>query len=219
MKPERGRRRTLADYRALFRRPHPRWSMRTTALAGLVIVLVVSVVTLLVLKKPLWIELEALTAILSIVAFMFFGHVLYRGVRFNKRERFDFSLRTVSLEDIWDAARISADVPDFSDAFDLAEGIWGIILGILVSILLVFLLGFVLWIGLNVALNAVIVVSIPLFYLFRRSLRQVVARGRSCRGSMPRSLLVAAWMTFLYMGWFYSLIYFAHLLGERLRSG
>lgn len=213
-----GRHRTLADYRDILRRPRPRWSIRTTSVAALAIVAIASVLTLLVLRKPLWVELEALTGLLSVVVFMFFGHVLYRGIRFNKHERFDFSLRTVSLQDVWDGAASGVDGADLLEAVDAGDGIIGFLVGLLVSLVLIVGLGLVLWIGLNVVFNAVIVVSIPLFYFFRRSLRHVVVRGRTCRGNLPRSFRVAAWMTFFYMGWFYSLIFFAHLLHEKLRG-
>lgn len=209
-------RKTPFAYRRALRGPRPRWSIRTTVGAAVAIVAIVSAITLLVLRRPLWVELEAVTGLLSIVTFMFLGHVLYRGVRFLKHERFEFSLRTVELGDLWHGADALPDSLDFSDAVDAADGVLGFLLGVLVSIVLVIVLALVLWIGLNVAVNAVAIVSLPLFYLFRRSLRQVVARGRTCHGRLGRSVRVAAQMTFLYMGWLYSLIYLAHRLHAAL---
>lgn len=202
----------LSDCRRIFRLPRPRWSIRTTVSTAVAIIAIVSVLTLVVLHRPLWIELETVTAILSVITFMFFGHVLYRGVRFSKHERFDFSLRTVGREKIWDAPDPLAGTGDLLNAFDIDAGLPNFILNIVISILLVFVLTWVLWLGLNIAINAATMIAIPLFYFFRFSLRQIVALGRTCHGKLGRSCRIAAGMTFAYMAWFYALIYAAHQL-------
>ncbi len=187
----------------------PRWSVRTTLAASAAIIAIVTTMTLLISTRPLWIELETVTALLSIVAFMFFGHVLYRGVRFGKHERFDFSFRTVGCGDMWGGG---GDVLTNFIAFDIESGCLGFIVSIVASILIMALLTVVLWLGLNVAINAVVLVSVPLFYFFKRSLRQLVALGRTCHGRLGRSCLIALRMTVLYIAWFYAIIYLAHRL-------
>lgn len=196
----------------------PRWSLRTTFGAALMIVVLVAIMTLVLLHRDFWIELETVTALLSVVMFMFFGHVLYRGIRFDKHERFDFSFRTVEYGDMWGGGDVLDRLPDAVSFVDLEDGCLGFIVSIIGSLIIVGLLTVLLWLGANVVINVVAVISIPLFYFFKRSLRQLVALGRTCHGRLARSCLIALRMTLLYTVWFYALIYAAHRIHFAMRG-
>src|SRR5262245_53875951 len=65
----------------------PRWSLPTSFWGAVIVIFLVSCITLFVLKKSLWTELEILIDILSLFMFAYFFLLLYHGVRFDKRER------------------------------------------------------------------------------------------------------------------------------------
>ncbi len=90
----------------------------------------------------------------------------------------------------------------------------GLLLDFVVSIFLTVLIGVLLWIGLNLIEAVVTAVSLPLFLIFRRSLRYVVVQGRSCRGDAKKSLLHAALFTVMGTVWLCSVLYAAHFLSR-----
>jgi len=67
----------------------------------------------------------------------------------------------------------------------------GFLLDVLVSILLTVLLVVVLWLGMNVLVMVVVILGTPLFFLFRRSVRYVVAQGRFCHTDLSRAVWFA----------------------------
>ena len=204
MAPPRG------GFRAWFARRRPRWSVRTTLYASLGIVAGVTTLTLLVLHRPLWVELELVTALLSLSVYAFIAHTIFHGVRFDKRERCEVPLFDLSYDRLPDCS--GADLGGMVNFFDGDEGCLGVLVGLAASAVLVVGMAAVLWLGLNVLATTVTLVTLPLFFIFRRSLRRIVAAGRTCRGDMKRSLLVGARLTALHMVWFYVVIYAAHRL-------
>lgn len=181
------------------------------------IALLVALVTLFILEQPLWLELEWVTGFLSLFVFAFIAHVLYHGVRFNKREQFEvpiFPLRYDKLPDFGGGF----DVPSPVDLFDFDDGCAWMVIGLGLSLAVVFGLTAVLWLGLNVASTTAGLIALPLFFIFRLSLRRIVAAGRTCRHRLGRSLWLGARMTVLYMVWFYLLIFAAHELHAWLRG-
>ncbi|MHC4798223.1 MAG: hypothetical protein ACYTF1_16440, partial [Planctomycetota bacterium] len=86
----------------------------------------------------------------------------------------------------------------------------GIILDLILSIILIFLLAFILWLGVNLLVAAAALVFIPLFFLFRRSLRSITARSRRCRGDLGKSIIMAVYYTVIATVWFYIVLFIAH---------
>jgi hypothetical protein len=194
--------------------PRPRWSLRSTFLAGLGIAGLVTVVVTVVLKASIWTELELITGILALFIFAFLATALYLGVRFDRRERFSIDWPKGSPTDLIEATGF---VPgDTSGVFTEAgaeAGIVGIVIGflldVLVTIVLAYVISAVLWLGLNILLAAVLCISMPLFYFYRRVLRAIVAKGRTCRGKFAQSMLFALKSTIGYSLWFYTIFVLA----------
>jgi hypothetical protein len=64
----------------------------------------------------------------------------------------------------------------------------------------------VLWLTFSFVVTAILVVAIPLFFLFRRSIRYIVANGRLCRGNLGRSVVFALRATLTNIVWFYAIL-------------
>jgi hypothetical protein len=77
----------------------------------------------------------------------------------------------------------------------------------------------ILWLGLNIIVTGTMILLLPLFLLFRRSLRLAVARGRTCRGNVAKSLKYAAGATVANMAWLYLIIYAGHHVSIWLKKG
>jgi hypothetical protein len=194
----------------------PRWSFKTHFWGAATVVLLVSLTTLLVLKQSVWAELEILTGILSLFMFAYFFLLLYHGIRFDKNEQY-LILWWSQLTDWLDAT------PSLDTGGTFAEGgaeagplgmIAGFLLDILVSIILTLLLAVVLWLSLNVFVTAVVLLGAPLFFLFRRSVRYVVAKGRACHKDSSRACWFALRATFVNTLWFYAILEGAHYIAR-----
>jgi hypothetical protein len=102
------------------------------------------------------------------------------------------------------------------------EGVVGLIIGVLLDILISVALGLLisvlLWVGVNVVVGMALIVFLPGFYLFRRAVRMVLARGRACRGDVFKSGLSALTATVLYTGWFHAILWLARYLVEKFRG-
>ncbi len=193
----------------------PRWGLKTSFLFAMAVgALVCSLVALLV-RGSVWIELELMLSVLAAIAFLFFFLVLYRGVRFDPQQGYVLG---------WvHPRRILSDAP-VGDAFGVFteagahEGLVGFLLGLVLdlvlSIVLVFAITLLIWLGVNALIAAVAIVFVPLYYLFRRSLRYLVVRGRSCRGKVLQSSAWAAAYTIVNFGWLYGML----VLGQFLAS-
>lgn len=197
-----------------FKSRRPRWSLRTNFWGAIVVTLLVSFLTLFVLKKSLWVELEILIGTLSLFLFAYFFWLLYHGVRFDKNESYLIAWRS-SLEGWLDR---TAGV-DTGGAFTEggAEGgplglVVGFLLDVLFSLLLSLLLAVVLWLGLNVLVTTVVILGTPLFFLFRRSVRYVVTKGRSCRGDSSRAFWFALRATLFSTLWLYAIVLGAYYI-------
>lgn len=94
----------------------------------------------------------------------------------------------------------------------------GLLLDIVVSLGFVFVIAGVIWLGANVLIAATAAICLPLYYLFRRSIRYVVVRGRSCRGHVGPSLLWAATYTLGNVAWLYAILTLARFLALRGQS-
>jgi hypothetical protein len=161
------------------------------------------------LNKSVWAELHILAGFLAIFMFAYLFAVLYHGVRFDRNEQYSFSWPASKFETWWDATS------QFNTGGTLTEGgaeagplgiIIGFLLDLLVSIIIAFVIAVVLWLTFSFVVTAILVVSIPLFFLFRRSIRYIVAKGRSCRGNLGRSIVFALRATFSNTVWFYAIL-------------
>ena len=194
----------------------PRWSLTTHFWGAVTIVLLVSLTTFLVLKKPVWAELEILIGVLSLFMFAYFFLLLYHGVRFDKNERY-LILWPSQLPD-WLNTTPALDTGGTFTEGGAEAGPLGILLGFLLdlvaSIVLTFLLAVVLWLSLNVFVTAVVVLGAPLFFLFRRSVRYVVAKGRTCHQDSGRACWFALRATLVNTLWFYAILEGAHYIAR-----
>jgi len=190
----------------------PRWSLKTHFWGAASVALLASLTTLLVLKKSLWAELEILIGSLSLCLFAYFFFLLYYGVRFDKNEPY-LVLWRARLTDWLDAT------PSLDTGGTFTEGgaeagplgmIVGFLLDVLVSIVLTLLLAVVLWLSLNVFVTAAVLLGAPLFFLFRRSVRYVVAKGRACHQDSRRACWFALRATVVNTLWFYAMLEGAH---------
>lgn len=207
-----------------YKRPkRPRWSTRTSFIAGLCLLGFLTPLTLITVHRSIWQELEIITGALSLLAFVYLTAVLYKGVRFDKSEGFSVDWPQVRPGEMlkamdWTPVDSGGFFTEAGAEAGLLGAVVGFLLDLLVSIFLAALISMVIWLGLNAAVGIILAVFLPVFYLYRRSLRFIVARGRTCRGSFGKSVLYALGATALYTVWFYAIFHAAHHF-SRLASG
>ena len=202
------------------RNTRPRWSLKSSFYTVLGILILVTPLVLLTVKKSIWTELEIVTGIISAIMFAYLSVILYFGVHFNKHERIIVDWPKASPIDISDAG--SYITGDFGGGFftDLGSelGIPGIVIGFILDIfatfIIVCLISLLLWIGLNGIEAMILAVCIPLYFFYRRALRAIVIRGRRCRGNIGVSLLRAFKSTLGYAVWFYGIFTLAHYVEQ-----
>jgi hypothetical protein len=196
-------------------RPRPRWGLKTSFLAGLATAALVTGVVVLFVKDSVWARIEMILAFLALVAFLFFFVVLYRGVRFDPQRGYVLG---------WVHPRTVLDYTPAPDGLGCteagaSEGVAGFLLGLLLdivaSLVLATLIAVLLWLGVNLLVTAVAVVFLPLYYLFRRSARYLVVRGRRCRGDALRSLMWAAAYAAANLAWLYVILALARFFAIR----
>jgi Flp pilus assembly protein TadB len=193
----------------------PRWSLKTSFQAMLGILLVVTPLIIIIVEKSIWVKLELITAVVTVFIFGYLCLILYYGVRFDKRERYQFPGVAEKSAEWLESGADAVPGGGFIEA-GAAEGLGGLLVGILLEILatliVTVLLVLILWIGMNLIVGAIALVGIPLFFLFRRSLRYVVGRGRRCHGDLGKSLAYAFYYTIVNALWFYLILFSAHYL-------
>jgi hypothetical protein len=194
-----------------------KWSPLLTFYIFSALTLIISLLVFMLMKYSMLAELEIITGLISLLIFLFLGTALYHGVVFDKNEKI-----TVN----WTCPNLNMDNPlcgiiDTGGAFTMAGAeagpggfIVGILVDIIVSFLLVAILAFLLWLGINAAIATFAIIMLPLFFLFKRSLRIVVAKGRGCRANLAKTLVYSFAITVLYTGWFYAILFTAHLLSR-----
>lgn len=213
----------LAIYLLNMRQNHKKhqslkWSFRTNFWGAILIVLLISIVVLIFLKKSIWVELEVIVGIVSIINFSYLFYVLYHGIRFDNDEKYTITWKPVD----GDALSFASPIIDTGLGFTCAgaeAGILGLIVGffldIIVSILLSLIIAVFLWVGLNIVITAIIVVSMPLYYFFRRSLRYIVAKGRRCYRDIKQSIYFAFKSTIINAIWLYCIIFVGHYFSNK----
>jgi len=212
------RERSSLDRRS--KRPH--WSLKSSFLTGAGILAVVSIVVLAMLRKSIWEELEIITLIMALIMFVYFTAVLYRGVRFDKRERFSIDWPQSSPQEMLDASLYAPDSFGFFTGAGAEAGILGIVIGFILDVLVTLVLAYVIaclfWLGINFFIAVIFPVSLPLFYFYKRALRGIITKGRTCRGNLGRSLMYAFRSTIGYSIWFYTIFLLAHYI-QRFNQG
>lgn len=143
---------------------------------------------MLILDAPIWVELYVVATGLSLSVFIFFGCVFYRGVRFDRKERF-------SPDDYRMDGGKNAEVNALLGTRRNSVGFGGAVFTYLSILYLI-----------------MTVIAFPLFYLLRKPLCRAVAAGRTCRKKMNRSLFLAARMAFYFTGWVFVVIVLFHSL-------
>lgn len=156
-------------------------------------------------RGDLWREMAWVAAGAGVALSAFFAIALYRGVRWLPRERVALTWRP------WPADTPAAGRAGLEFAFTPhADGLGSLIVCLLLDIFLSAVLAFVVvalwWLGVNLALVTYAAVFVPLFALFRRSVRTVLVRGRTCRGDLRRSVGHALLWGVVYGGWMYGLL-------------
>lgn len=197
----------------------PRWGFKTSFLFAVAAASLICGLVLTLVKDSLWVKLEVILAALSGAAFLFFFVVLYRGVRFDEQQ--GYVLGWLHPRTILDQAPAIDSGFGFTEA-GASEGIAGLLLGLLLdiiaSIVLAFAIALLIWLGVKVLITAVAAVFLPLYYLFRRSIRYLVVRGRSCRGQVGRSLAWAAGYTAVNFAWLFAILALGRFFAARSQS-
>jgi hypothetical protein len=175
----------------------PRWSLKTSFFVALGILSITTPLVYLILDTSFWARLELIVAIASLFIFAFLFWVLYQGVCFDKNER--YRLRWVrSPEKVFDSISDIGFIDVFSQgADDLVSAVIGFVVDLLITILLIILIGLLFRLGVNLIVGGITAVTIPLFFLYGRSIRYIVGQGRRCRGNVGKSLLYALRYTFI----------------------
>jgi hypothetical protein len=169
-----------------------RWSLKTSFWMVFTILLVTSAFVLCLMQKAVWIELETLAVIAGVLLSLFYTYILYHGVVF-------VDDRTVAVRKSIGSPFDISGVSNLGDmnfgsfaAAGASDGIGGMLLGLLldivVTIFLAFVLSFLAWLGVNLVVESVALISIPLVYIFKRSLAFVLRHTEECRGNPGASL-------------------------------
>src|SRR5262245_1219506 len=164
----------------------PRWSLKTNFVAALGILLVVVLIVLLIDEKSIWHRLLIVSGVSAVFSFLFLTFVLYRGVWYDKREKYHFEW--YSTDGVWYDLAL--------DPFTFAQGSVGCLAevsgSLALTVLLALTVGLIFWFGLNLVIDFVAALFLVLFIGFSRSLRLAIAHARSCRGNLKLSVAYSA---------------------------
>jgi hypothetical protein len=200
----------------------PKWSIKTHFWATVLIVAIASACVLVISRKSIWVELEIIVGILSLISFAYFFILFHYGVRFGKNETYSIELKPFSLDDSWVNTLGLVDSGGFFTLAGAEAGLLGCIVGLLldvvVSLCLILIIAFLLWLGINIITAGIMILFLPLYFLFRHSLRTVVAKGRTCRGKCGKSLRYALLVTVTNMAWLYLIIFAGHHISKWLNK-
>jgi hypothetical protein len=194
----------------------PKWSLRAAFWVFVWIVLLSTAGVLLLSHKDLWLELEMVVSIVALALFLFYWWVLYHAVHF-----YDDDQLTLSF--------IQGDVadPGWPDGgFGLASGaddpigcIIAILLEVVLYLLVAFVLSFLVWIGINGLLLCVTLIAMPVFFIFRSSVRFVLRNAPACHRNLLKSAGLAAGFALLKTCWFFAVIAGSHYLALWYKVG
>lgn len=193
-----------------------KWSPVLTFYVFLILTVITSLFIFLFMKKSVLVELEIITGLVSLLIFVFLSVILYHGVGFNKNEKITVTWFSSNMDEF--NSFTSIDTGGFFTTAGTESGLAGFLAGILLDIIISFLLAialaFLLWLGINTVIATFAIIMIPLFFLYERSLRIIVAKGRKCRANFAKTFLFSLVMTVLYTGWFYAILIAAELISK-----
>jgi len=163
----------------------PKWSLTTQFWAAVLLAVIASACVILLSKKNIWAELEIIVGVLSLFSFIYFFFLYYYGVRFDRNETYSVTWKSFNLES-WIDTLGAVDTGGAFTTAGVEAGPLGCLIGIfldlVISLFLIIIIGFLLWVGINILTTGTMVLLLPLFFLFKRSLRVAVVRGRVCHG-------------------------------------
>jgi hypothetical protein len=167
-----------------------RWSLVTTFWVACGVICLSAVIVFQIAKQPIWIEFETLALVGGAMMTLFYTMILYKGVYFDENEQIVIIRPTSS------AGLELVEFGDFGEITGgLSDGPLGLLFGFLLDILVTFVLSFVLallyWLGVNILFIGVVAVSLPTFYLFKRSLFFVLKHVDECHGKLVSSFAYA----------------------------
>ncbi len=198
----------------------PKWSLETHFWGAVAIAAIASACVLLISKKNIWVELEIIVGVLSLISFVYFLFLFYYGIRFEKKETYSIAWKPFSFNESWVDTLGTIDTGGLFAEAGAEAGPLGCLLGFLldlvVSLILIVVIAFLLWFGFNIVTTGIIVLLLPLYFLFRRSLRVAIAKGRTCRRNLGKSLKFAFLVTITNMVWLYLIIFAGHHISRWL---
>jgi Flp pilus assembly protein TadB len=194
------------------------WSLVTSFWVALVIVAIATVTVVVIMQKPVWIEIETLAGVVGVLLSGFYTFVLYHGVYFAENETITLIEPIGTPMDFADAIgeiiRKPLHFDHFTELAGEAAGPIGLLLGFILDLLVCFLfaigLGFLFWLGVNFVVVGVIAVTLPLFYIFKRSVLFVIWHVEECHGNLWRSLSYGVAYAALKTGWMCLIVFASH---------
>lgn len=194
-----------------------KWSPLLTFYVFLILSAIISLFIFLLMKKSALIELEIITGLVSLMIFSFLSVILYHGVGFNRNEKITITWFSPNLDE-YNPIDYFGNIDGTFTMAGAESGISGFLLGLLIDIVISFCLAIalalILWLGINTAIATFAIIVLPLFFLYEKSLRIIVAKGRKCRANFAKTLLYSFTMTVLYTGWFYAILFAAHFISK-----
>jgi hypothetical protein len=79
----------------------PKWSFETHFWAAVVIATIASACVLLISKKNIWVELEIIVGVLSLICFAYFLFLFYYSIRFEKKETYSIVWKPFRCDGSW----------------------------------------------------------------------------------------------------------------------
>jgi hypothetical protein len=195
-------------------RDRPKWNLKVTFWVLMTILLLSSAGVFFLSEYDLWLQLEMIVGLVSVTIFSFYWWVLYHGVRFYGYNQLRVTFVPFEVTEIgYEFGSISSGA---DDPFGL---VLGLILDLIAALVLSFILSLLLWIGLNGFINVVVLIAIPLFYVFRSSVLFVLRNSRDCYQDLVKSAKMAAFYSILKTIWFFIVIAGAHYLSFWYKEG
>lgn len=200
----------------------PRLSMRFHAIALILITLLAAVAVLADMRATALVEALAAGAVLFAVFQTWFTVLLHHGVRYD-HGIVSWSEALVAYERV---RRDIGDAPSVPDAspLDVVGGddpisiTLSIIAAIILAVCWAAVLAFLLWIGLNALLAAFFAIAVPVYWLFRRSLRLVAMHSRRTQGDLAASALTALRYSLAYAACLTGILWGIDALALHLRA-
>lgn len=168
----------------------PRLSMRLHAGAAAVVTLAGAVAACTLLHLPAGREAALVGGGVFLLAWAYFAVLLYRGIGFDSGH-VSFRPALTALRQVADSMG-DLPVPDLGSAGGI-DDLAGALLALLTAALAVLATLVLVWFGLNLAVATATGLAALFYWLFRRSLRAVMANLRRTRGQAVAALATGAW--------------------------